>query len=107
MASLMALSGQPALAAEFGVDADVHAFLRARFAGLGADAAGTEVAIAHADLNGDGRLDALAYVSGSGWCGSGGCRLYVLENRGRAYRLVARTTITRPPIQVLERRTNG
>jgi len=65
------------------------------------------VALGFADLNGDGRLDALAYVSGAALGGSGGCRLYVLENDGRAYRIVAQTSVTRPPIRVLLRRSHG
>jgi hypothetical protein len=32
-----------------------------------------------AELNGDGVLDALVYVSGPDWCGSGGCTLLVFE----------------------------
>ena len=67
----------------------------------------SRIDVAFADLNGDGRRDALAYLHAPGDCGSGGCRMYVLENRGRSYRLVGRTTITKPPIRVLNRRTNG
>ena len=32
------------------------------------------------DLNGDDVLDALVYVSGPDWCGSGGCTLLVFES---------------------------
>jgi hypothetical protein len=85
----------------------VRAFLQSYFKTKGVEDPSTRYAAAFADLNGDGRLDALAYVSGRGWCGSGGCKLYVLENLGGAYRIVARTTITRPPISVLHHRTKG
>jgi hypothetical protein len=91
----------------FGSDADVRQFLKARFDAQGANSADTRAAIAFHDLNGDGLKDALAYVSGPSWCGSGGCKLYVLQNQGRTYRVVARTTVTRPPIRVLSARTKG
>jgi hypothetical protein len=94
----------------FGGEAAVRAFLRSHFKANDLedlDVRSTNVTSAFADLDGDGRLDALAYVSGAAWCGSGGCKLYVLENRGRSYRIVGRTTVTRPPIRVLQRRTHG
>ncbi|MGH6963522.1 MAG: hypothetical protein ACREE0_03470 [Phenylobacterium sp.] len=96
---------QAASARAFGGEAAVHAFLRERL--HGPDANGAKVASGFADLNGDGRVDALAYVSGPALCGRGGCSLYVLENTGRGYRLVTRTTITRPPIRVLTHRSHG
>lgn len=88
----------------------VHLFLKNRFKASdteGSEDRSTKVATAFADLNGDGRPDALAYVSGPRWCGSGGCKLYILENLGRAYRIAGRTTITRPPVQVLQSRSHG
>lgn len=31
------------------------------------------------DVNGDGRIDALVYLDGPAWCGSGGCTVLVME----------------------------
>jgi hypothetical protein len=96
---------QAAAAREFGGETAVHAFLRDRLVGAGETH--TKIATAFVDLDGDGRLDALAYVISPNWCGSGGCSLYILHNEGAAYRLVTRTTVTRPPIRVLQGRTHG
>jgi len=45
--------------------------------------------------------DYVVYVSGRAWCGTGGCLLLVLESTASTYRVIGRTTITRPPIRVL------
>lgn len=65
------------------------------------------VALAWADLNGDGRAEALAYVVGREWCGSGGCNLYVLEIHTDRIREHGSVMTSRPPIAVLDSRTRG
>ena len=62
---------------------------------------------ARADLNGDGRPEILVYALDRGWCGSGGCTLFVLTPSANFYRLLSRTTITRPPIWLLPGKTKG
>ncbi len=61
------------------------------------------------DLNEDGIREAIVYIMGGGWCGSGGCIMLVLtpEPEGSSYRVVTKTTITRTPIRVLDRVSNG
>lgn len=88
----------------FGTDSDVRDWVAAR---THTTFVPSELKIASADLDGDGRRDALVYLLAPAFCGSGGCTMYILENRGRAYRMVGHTTITQLPIRVLERRTNG
>lgn len=63
--------------------------------------------VSFADLDGDGRKEALVYVSGQTMCGSGGCSLFILAPRGRSWRLVTKTTITWPPIRLLPTRRHG
>lgn len=67
----------------------------------------TKFQIAWADLNGDGQAEAIIYVSGPAWCGSGGCQLVVFERQGAALRLRGRMSVIRLPIAVLDHRTNG
>ncbi|MFL5295282.1 MAG: hypothetical protein ACJ798_02760, partial [Phenylobacterium sp.] len=67
----------------------------------------TTVEIAWADLNGDGRPEALVYVSGRAWCGSGGCELYVLERTGSGFRQRGQVSISKQPIGVLSTRSHG
>ena len=91
-------------------DASVRAWLRDR---LGPPPSVSEFngppryTLAWADLNGDGQPEAIIYVSGPGWCGSGGCGMYILQKRGSGFRLRADTSITRTPIAVLTTRTHG
>lgn len=58
---------------------------------------------------GAGRPDeaVVVYVSGDGWCGSGGCRLFVLVPKDESFRVIGRMTIVRPPIRVLKTFSHG
>lgn len=67
----------------------------------------TRYTAAFADLNGDGVKEAIVYLSGNGWCGSGGCVTLVLQREGQSYRVVTKITITRPPIRLLDHVSNG
>jgi hypothetical protein len=51
--------------------------------------------------------EALVYMPGADFCGSGGCTCFVFAARGGEYRLVSRLSLTRPPIIVSSHRTNG
>lgn len=59
------------------------------------------------DLSGPASRDAIIYVFGRGWCGSGGCPTFVLRPTGNGYSLVTRLTITWPPIRVLPTEHKG
>jgi type II secretory pathway pseudopilin PulG len=59
------------------------------------------------DLNGDGQEDAIILLSGTDWCGTGGCTLLVFKNDRGGYSLLSRSTVTRPPIRVSPTMTNG
>jgi len=47
------------------------------------------------DLDGDGRDELLVFVETFGWCGTGGCPLYVMRWRGPRLRVVSRSTMVR------------
>jgi hypothetical protein len=59
------------------------------------------------DLKDDGRAQVIVYLLSPDWCGSGGCSVLILAPAGESYKIVTRTTITRPPIRVLSTKTNG
>lgn len=66
------------------------------------------------DLKGDGAREAIVYIMDDEhqwfqhhWCGSGGCTMLVLAPTGSSYEVIARVTITRPPIRVLVTRSHG
>jgi hypothetical protein len=73
----------------------------------------TRYAVGVADLNDDGKPEALIYAmdAGSGpegdLCGSGGCELYVLSLAPEGYRLVTDIALTRLPIRVLPTKAHG
>jgi hypothetical protein len=67
----------------------------------------TQFSIAFVSLDGSPRNEVVVYLSGTDWCGSGGCTLLVLEPNGSSYSVVGRTTIVRLPVRVLNTRTNG
>jgi len=59
------------------------------------------------DLNGDGEPEVLVYLFGPYMCGSGGCNTLVFRRGGGGYKLVSDIPLTRNPIIVSERKTNG
>jgi hypothetical protein len=62
---------------------------------------------AFVDLNGDGGPEAVVYLTGNEWCGSGGCTTLILVRDGDSWRLMTKVTVTRPPIRVLATKSNG
>ena len=67
----------------------------------------TRYIAAFRDLNDDGRPEAIVYLISNEWCGSGGCTALILTQNGNSWRIVTKTTITRPPIRVLANISNG
>jgi hypothetical protein len=103
--SALALAAAPAQA-QRGAAPDFHRFLQHFLAGDRARAPDARYVAALADLNLDRRPEVVVYLS-SGYCGSGGCPMYVFTPSARSWRPVARTTVTRAPIRVLNSRTRG
>src|SRR5215472_5230020 len=59
-----------------------------------ADDRTTRYAAAFVDLKEDGTEEAIVYLMGPLWCGSGGCSCLVLLPAGESYKVVTKTTIT-------------
>jgi len=49
----------------------------------------------------------VVYLSGGGYCGSGGCTVLILRNSAGLYERLGRLTVARTPIRLLESRTEG
>lgn len=62
---------------------------------------------AFVDLDGTGKLEAVAYLTGRGWCGSGGCRLLVMTQQGPSYKVITMIPAVKLPIRVLESKSHG
>ena len=94
----------PAAADEAGIKAFLIDYLTE---GGQHDVGPAKVAIAHADLDGDGTDEAIVYLLGQYWCGSGGCNAYVLQAEGDSWAIRMETSVTQTPIGVLDTVTNG
>jgi putative lipoprotein len=88
-------------------DQSLHAFLRTTFADARAEWAGTIYVSAFADLNGDGRDEALVSLYSGLFCGSGGCALYIYTPARGSWREVAEITIVNAPVRLLATRHRG
>jgi hypothetical protein len=60
-----------------------------------------------ADLNGDGKADAIVLLKGSAWCGSGGCTLLVFKGKQDGFEFISKSTITSEPIRVSPEKIHG
>lgn len=71
------------------------------------DGKGTRYSAGFADLRDDGIREPIVYLSGDGWCGTGGCTVLILDPDDHSFRLVTKVTVSRPPIRVLPTKSNG
>ena len=59
------------------------------------------------DLNDDGKKEAVVYIVGGAWCGTGGCPMLILSPKGNSYKVITETSITQLPIRMLRTKSNG
>lgn len=59
------------------------------------------------DLNRDGKVEVLVYLTGRSLCGSGGCVVLVIDCTGTSYKVMQKITVVHPPIRVLSSRSHG
>jgi hypothetical protein len=67
----------------------------------------TRYVLAWADLDDDGRGEAIVYLMSDNVCGTGGCTLLVYTPAGTTWRKVGDVPITNAPIRLLDTRTRG
>ncbi|HTD23958.1 MAG TPA: hypothetical protein VK738_14975 [Terriglobales bacterium] len=67
----------------------------------------TRYAVAFADLRDNGTEEAIVYLIGPNWCGSGGCAALILAPSGSSFKVITKTSVTQLPILVLPEKTNG
>lgn len=67
----------------------------------------TRYSAAFVDLQGDGKRDAVVYLTGSAWCGSGGCTILILVPGSDSFKVIAKMPAVLPPISVLTGKSNG
>ena len=54
-----------------------------------------------------GKAEDIVYVSGQGWCGSGGCTLLILEPVESTFKVLGRVPIVQLPVRLLRSSNNG
>jgi heat shock protein HslJ len=103
-APMPAESPSAAGAASKPMEEQVRAALRAHLsdtlASMSDESPAPRFAFREVDLNGDGDNEALAYLLGSGFCGTGGCDLLVLQRHEGVMRVLQSFPITRTPVAV-------
>lgn len=62
---------------------------------------------ANVRLNGKLPTQVFVYLTGPGWCGSGGCTALLLAPAGGSFRVIDRFTLARLPIYVLPSTSHG
>jgi hypothetical protein len=88
-------------------DEALRVFLQTAFADARENYGDTSYVAAFADLDGDGRDEALVSLRSGLFCGSGGCALYIYTPAGASWREVAELTIVNAPVRLLATRTRG
>src|SRR5262245_16790613 len=68
---------------------------------------GLRFSSAFADLNTDGKSEAVVYLETPHFCGNGGCPLMVLAQEGTSYRIVTEIPVTRLPVRMLSTSSHG
>jgi hypothetical protein len=58
-------------------------------------------------LSSDSGVQAIVYMVGNNWCGSGGCSTLILKQVGETWKIISKITITQFPIRVLKTKVNG
>ena len=96
-AARLATGGQTSAAAR-----SLHSFLQTTFADARGNGPTRPMSAAFADLNGDGRDEALVSLYSGLFCGSGGCALYIYTPAGASWREVAELTIVNAPVRLLD-----
>lgn len=89
-----------------GQDASLRKFLQQY---VHDDAMGRETMYSSAfvDLQDDGNQEAIVYLLGNEWCGSGGCTTLILAPQGPSFRIVTRITIAQLPMRALTTKSQG
>ncbi len=93
--------------AQPGSNDSLHAHLQRQFAAQAEYDPDARYSMARADLNGDGRDEALVLMRARSWCGTGGCTMLVLTPERSGWRTVTRMSVTYAPVRLLQTRSRG
>jgi hypothetical protein len=89
------------------LEAELHDFLQMHFRDYRRTSPDARYVAGFADLNGDGRPEAIVQVFASSACGSGGCNLHVFGFGPRGWTMVSTMTVANAPVRALDTRSRG
>ncbi|MBW4422326.1 MAG: hypothetical protein KME13_24460 [Myxacorys californica WJT36-NPBG1] len=97
-----------ALTYERSATSEAPALQQAIIRELSGNVAGVRYLYNSIDLDGDGRSEAIAYLTGSSVCGTGGCTMMIFKGTGSgSYKRISRHTLVNNPIVVSNKKTKG
>jgi hypothetical protein len=67
----------------------------------------TRVLVSIQNLSDMGAPQAIVYLLGPKWCGSGGCNTLILAQNDETWKIISNIRITRPPIRISNERSHG
>jgi hypothetical protein len=67
----------------------------------------TRYSAAFVSLRDDGKREVIVYLTGSAWCGTGGCTMLVLVPEGVSFKVITKMPVVLPPISVLMAKSSG
>ena len=105
LATCLGWAQRPGAESSSGIDSSLKRFLQ-DYVGR-PSLATTKACLRLVDLNNDRQDEAIAYLTGNGWCGSGGCTMLILARHGDHWRVITKATLSRPPIRVLNTSSKG
>jgi hypothetical protein len=85
-------------------NASIPGFLKQHLSGSEAET--TRYSYAPVRLSDNGR-EVIVFLTGWGWCGTGGCTVLLLEQSGSSYKLIGKIPAVHLPVKVLPTKTNG
>lgn len=97
----------PAAANAQAQEANLHSFLQSAFSDARTETPEATYTAVFADLDGDGRDEALVMPHASMFCGSGGCALYIYTSDAASWRQIEELTIVGARVHLLATRTRG
>jgi hypothetical protein len=88
-------------------ETSVRMFLQDYLGAAGSQDKSTRYVAAFAALSDSSKQNVIVYVTGASWCGSGGGTTLILAPDSSSYRVVAKITVSRPPIRALISKSKG
>jgi hypothetical protein len=67
----------------------------------------TRITVVSVKTEGEASEEQVVYVSGRGWCGSGGCTMLIVEPFESSFKVLGKVTIVQLPVYLLPSMENG